>query len=231
MRKAILIIALLLLTGGVSVVFYPHAQQMLYRRYADNVIAAFEERVEYHRAESEGGSLHWLYQLMVEYNAVLYQSRQSDLIDSFAYSQLNFSLREFGFEEEMIGFITIPRMNVRLPIFLGANDPNMLRGAAHMTQTSLPVGGENHNTVIAAHRGMSTAAMFRDIELLQTGDEIIITNFYQSIVYEVVKTQVVMPTQVNAILIQSGRDLVTLVTCHPYRLNYQRYLVFAQRVN
>lgn len=136
----------------------------------------------------------------------------------------------FGFEEEMIGYISIPRMNVDLPIFLGASDANMNRGAAHLTQTSLPVGGVNTNSVISAHRGMATAAMFRDVELLQLGDEIFITNFYQTLVYQVVETRIIFPNEINEILIQSGRDLVTLVTCHPFRHNFQRFLVFAERV-
>jgi len=77
---------------------------------------------------------------------------------------------------------------------------------------------------------MSTAAMFRDIELLELGDAIYITNFYQTLRYEVVETRIILPTEVETVLIQSGRDLVTLVTCHPYRHNFQRFVVFAERV-
>jgi len=159
-----------------------------------------------------------------------YAENPKRLTSLTALEVVEFSLVTFGFEEEMIGYISIPRMNVDLPIFLGASDANMNRGAAHLTQTSLPVGGVNTNSVISAHRGMATAAMFRDVELLQLGDEIFITNFYQTLVYQVVETRIIFPNEINEILIQSGRDLVTLVTCHPFRHNFQRFLVFAERV-
>lgn len=230
MKKLILTIAILLSLAGTGIIVYPHIQQRLYRQYAKEVIEDFASRVETYRAESYDGSLHWLYQKMVEHNKQLYETEQKNLIDPFSYSQVDFSLIRFGFEEEMIGYLTVPRMDIELPILLGANDKNLKRGAAHLTQTSLPVGGINTNAVLAGHRGMGTAAMFRDIERLIIGDEILITNFYQTLRYKVVETQIILPNQVNTVLIQSGRDLVTLLTCHPLRHNHQRYLVFAERV-
>jgi sortase A len=230
MRKIILAISLILLFSGIGILIYPHIKQQLYRQYAKDMIVSFENRLEAYISDSEEESLRWIYLLMVEYNKRLYETGQKNFVDPFSYSQVDFSLMQFGFEEEMIGYITIPKMNVELPIFLGANNQNLNRGAAHLTQTSLSVGGINTNSVIAAHRGMSTAAMFRDIELLELGDEIIITNFYQTIRYKVVETKIILPTQVSAVLIQSNRDLVTLITCHPLRHNSQRYLVYAERV-
>ena len=151
-------------------------------------------------------------------------------MDPFSYQQVAFSLRQWGFDEDIIGSIEIPRMGIELPIYLGATDENMARGAAHLSQTSLPVGGENTNAVIAAHRGYSRAAMFRDIEVLQTGDEVIIKNFHDTLIYQVSEIKILKPTDIDMILIQPGRDLVTLITCHPYRHNYQRYAVYCERV-
>jgi len=121
-------------------------------------------------------------------------------------------------------------MNIRIPIFAGAHDGNMLRGAAHLTQSSLPVGGINSNAVITAHRGLSRARMFRDIEDMQEGDYIYITNFYQTLRYRVFYMRVIEDYEVDFLKIQPGRDLITLKTCHPYRLNHQRFLVYAERV-
>jgi len=173
---------------------------------------------------------HWLYQQMSDYNNTLYETGQSNIVDPFSFEDVDFSLQEFGFRDEMIGFITIPQMDVELPIFLGASHENLDRGAGLIMQTSLPMGGMNTNAVIAAHRGLGTAVMFRDIERLEIGDEFFVTNFYQTLRYAVVGTQIIYPTDIDAILIQSGRDMVTLFTCHPYRLNHQRFLVFAERV-
>ena len=232
MKRVLIIISVILMLAGIGVILYPHIQQRLFVRSANNVINNFIERLEGYKAESEDGSLRWLYELAVAYNKELYENNQSNLIDPFSYEQVGFSLREIGgFEENIIGYINIPRMNQRLPIFLGATHANMRKGAVHLTETSLPVGGMNTNSVIAAHRGMSTAAMFRDIERLQIGDEITITNFYNTIRYEVVETMIIFPHQIDEVLIQSGRDLITLFSCHPYRQNWQRFVVFAERVH
>jgi len=231
MKKVIiLVLALVLLLGGVGVLVYPRVQQALYVQYANRIISGFESRMEERREESEDGTLRWLHDKMVAYNQRLYENAQAYLIDPFSYEQVSFSLIEFGFEEELIGYITIPRIDETLPIFLGSSDANMRRGATHMTQSSLPIGGLNTNAVIAAHRGLSRARMFRHINRLQYGDPIYITNFYETIRYEVFDTMIIYPDEIDAVLIQSGRDIITLLTCHPYRVNTQRLLVFAERV-
>ena len=130
----------------------------------------------------------------------------------------------------MIGFLSIPKMGVELPILLGANADNMRKGAVHLTETSYPIGGENTNCVIAAHRGYSKAAMFRDIEKLEIGDEVFLQNFRETLSYRVVALRVISPTDVQDLLIRENRDLLTLITCHPYQHNYQRYVVYCERV-
>ena len=181
--------------------------------------------------DGQGDPFHWLYREMESYNERLYQTGQSTLGDPFTpYSEVDVVIPEFELLEDMIAYIAIPRMNIELPIFLGASYANLDRGAVLMMQTSLPVGGENTNAVISAHRGLRNAVMFRDIEDLQIGDVIYITNFYETLSYAVVETRIIWPQEVSNIRIQSGRDMITLLTCHPYRRNYQRYLVFAERI-
>lgn len=221
-------IGLLLLVVGLIVLSYPYFGQSLYQFQARQIISGYTERMEI--LADERDNWEWLYELIVAYNEALYEEKQSGLTDPFSYQQVEFSLVEFGFHEEMIGYLTIPRMDIELPIYLGANSENLKKGAAHLTQTSLPVGGSNTNAVIAAHRGMSTAAMFREIEKLEIGDEISVTNFRETLYYQVVRMKVIRPTDIDKILIQPGRDLVTLITCHPYRHNYQRYVVYCERV-
>jgi len=231
-KKGILIIAAFaLIIAGLAVILYPYACQHLYKQQAKQVIREYEDRMAaYAEAESDD-AWEWLYEMMVQYNKELYESNQSELTDAFSYQQVDFSLKQFGFDEEMIGYLTVPKMNIELPIYLGANKANLAKGAAHLTYTSLPVGGVNTNSVFAAHRGMSTAAMFRDIEKLEIGDEITITNFRETLLYRVAEIKIIAPTDTDEILIQPGRDLVTLITCHPYRHNYQRYVVRCERVN
>ena len=175
--------------------------------------------------------LAWIINEMVIYNQVLYETNQSGLISLEATEEVDYSVTQnAGFTEEMLGFIEIPRMEVRLPIFAGSSHGHMLRGAAHLTQSSLPVGGINTNSVITAHRGLSRARMFRDIHLLEYGDRIYITNFYETLVYVVFEERIIEPDDIDSVKIIPGRDIVTLMSCHPYRINSHRILVFAERV-
>jgi len=229
-KKILIISALILLIAGLTVILYPYVCQYLYKFHSRQVIFNYAQRMKTYDQPESDNDWEWLYELMVRYNMELYASGQSGLTDAFSYQQVDFSLIRFGFDEEMIGYLSIPKMNIELPIYLGADRENLAKGAAHLAQTSLPVGGINTNTVIAAHRGMKTAAMFRDIEELEIGDEVTITNFCETLRYRVAEINIINPTNIEAILIQPGRDLVTLITCHPYRHNYQRYVVYCERV-
>ena len=151
--------------------------------------------------------------------------------DPFSFEQPAIDLADFGLDGNIIGFVSIPKMDIELPILLGANKLNMREGAAHLTGTSYPIGGRDTNCVLAAHRAYSKAPMFRDIQKLQIGDDVIIRNFRETLIYRVTELQVISPTDVQELLIQEGRDLVTLITCHPYRHNYQRYVVYCERVH
>lgn len=105
----------------------------------------------------------------------------------------------------------------------------MALGAAQLTETSYPVGGVNTNSVLAAHRGYSKTAMFRDIEQLEVGDEVVIENFREVLRYKVFEIAIVNPTETDKLLIRPGEDMITLLTCHPYGSNEKRYLVYCRR--
>ena len=122
--------------------------------------------------------------------------------------------------------------NRSLPLYLGANDENMANGAAVLGQTSVPIGGINTNAVIAGHRGWNGYPYFLNLDELQIGDIVYIDNIWTLMKYEVVDIQVISPDDVDAIKIQDGRDLVTLLTCHPPNTGgRQRLLVFCERAS
>jgi len=132
--------------------------------------------------------------------------------------------------EEIFGVISIPALELEMPLYLGATYQHMADGAAHLSQTSIPIGGENTNAVIAGHRGWGGAAYFRYVTELKPGDEVFITNLWGTLTYRVADTQIILPHEVDQILIQEGRDLLTLLTCHPYASGgKQRYLVICER--
>ena len=140
-----------------------------------------------------------------------------------------------GLETEqgsLIGSISIPKMGCNLPLYFGASEENMAKGAGVVTGTSLPIGGADSNCVVAAHRGWTTAAMFRDIEDLEVGDDVYVTNFWETLHYRVAEVAVVDPNDAGACGVQPGRDLLTLLTCHPYGVHPSpsRMLVYCERV-
>lgn len=241
-RKILLALAVTVLLVGIGVMLFPYFQQWRYDRgvrdWADSFDAwrqEMREQAEQDAPETEAETdsipyLQDLYAAMQAYNEDIYENGQSGFRDAWSYQVPSFDLTEWGLEDNMVGYIDIPRMGVKLPIYLGASTANMRLGAVHLSQTSLPIGGENTNAVIAAHRGYSTAAMFRDIQKLQIGDEITITNLWETLTYRVTETRVIKPTDTQEVLIQEGRDMVTLITCHPYRVSTHRYVVYCERV-
>lgn len=221
-RKVIRVIAVLILIAGVGLLSFPLVNKAVYDRQSENVIAEYDEK-------TEGLYLPELRALMQEYNEDLFENGQAGFKDAWSYQPASFDLTEWGFEDNMIGYLDIPAMDVKLPVYLGATEENMLKGAVHLTETSLPIGGENTNCVIAAHRGLWGKGMFRDIEKLEVGDEITFTNIWETLTYRVAETKVIKPNEVDQVKIQPGRDLITLITCHPLGHNYQRYVVYCER--
>ena len=169
-----------------------------------------------------------LYDALQAYNAQIFAEGQSGLKDPFAYETPAFDLTGYGLPDDMIAALWIPRLNLDLPGYLGASTANMARGGALLGQTSMPLGGANTNTVIAAHRGYYGAEMLRNVQQIQLGDKITLTTPWDTLVYRVCELKIIQPDDINSVLIQPGRDLLTLTTCHPYTQNTQRYLVIAE---
>ena len=218
--------AIVLLIAGLGVLFYPQLHDLFYQKQVAQV------KKEFMLDKSPGGGdspYDALYAFLKEENERLAATGQSGLVDAFSYEQPAVDLSEYGIQDNCIGFISLPSIKIELPIYLGANTENMRKGAVHMTQTSYPIGGENTNCVIAAHRGQSVR-QFRQIDKIRIGDEITITNFRETLTYRAAEIKIVRPDDFAEILIQPGRDLVTLISCHPLGANYQRYVLYCERV-
>ena len=122
-------------------------------------------------------------------------------------------------------------MELTMPVYLGASDGHLAAGAAVLGSTSAPIGGDSTNCVIAGHRGWRGADYFRHIDKLAVGDSVKFTNLWETLTYTVTDIQIIQPHAVDKIKIQQGRDLLTLLTCHPYASGgRQRYVVYCERV-
>ena len=171
---------------------------------------------------------------MLEYNERIYREHQDGLTDAWSYRATAINLKDYGIEDDIVGVVEIPSMGVSFPIYLGATDSHMSKGLAQLTQTSMPIGGINTNCVLAGHRGWINGGKYlKDIEKVQVGDTIKVDTLWYPMEYVVSEIRIIYPNDVDEILIVPGKDLITLVTCHPYGTGgrYYRYLVIAERVN
>lgn len=143
--------------------------------------------------------------------------------------EVDFAKNPDYLEEHTIGSISIPQIDVRLPIFDRTSDFFLQRGASLLEGTSYPIGGASTHSVISAHRGLSNAKFFTDLPELVAGDLFYIEIGGNTFAYKVVKTQVVAPQDTDQLQIEPGKDLVTLLTCTPYMVNSHRLLVTGER--
>lgn len=125
--------------------------------------------------------------------------------------------------------IRIPAIEVDQPIYLGASDDNLALGAAQVEGTALPVGGVGTRSVLAGHRGFRGIPYFRDLDQLDAGDEIFIDLPNKTLTYLVTDSEVIAPSDNEALAPTEGEDRITLLTCTPYRVNTDRLLVNAVR--
>lgn len=130
----------------------------------------------------------------------------------------------------IIGYITIEKIGVELPIYHGTSDAVLQVAAGHLEGTSLPVGGASTHAVISAHRGLPSAKLFTNLDQLEVGDTFTITVLDRTLTYEVDNISIILPTETDSLKVSEGKDYVTLMTCTPYGINTHRLLVQGRRI-
>lgn len=131
---------------------------------------------------------------------------------------------------DIMATIEIPSISLNLPVYHGTNSDILMKGAGHLPQTSLPVGGESTHAVITGHTAMPSAKLFTDLNILELGDKFYIHVLGKTLAYKVVKIYVIEPKDTNSLRVYEGKDYVTLITCTPYGINTHRLLVRGERV-
>ena len=220
--RRIWILPLLLFFLGLGTLLYPTLHGAIVDRKMKQDSQRFLTRVEVNDSDPENpshqnGEDHpavevtvpeqypELWQDMTRYNQEIFREGQAGLSGVDAYEVPSFYLADYGLDEEIFGVLSIPRLDLSMPIYLGATDAHMAAGVAHLSQTSLPIGGENTNCVLAGHRGWNGAAYFLYLPDLEPGDQVQLTNLWQTLNYQVVETKIIAPNQVEEIRIQKKR--------------------------
>lgn len=146
-----------------------------------------------------------------------------DIADEY-YSTLDIN------DDGMMGYLTIEKIKVQLPIYHGTSDKVLNSAVGHVEGSSLPVGGESTHAVMSAHRGLPSAKLFTNLDKVEVGDVFTIRILDRTITYQVDQILIVLPHETDNLNIVSGEDYCTLVTCTPYGINTHRMLVRGTRI-
>ncbi|MCI2154623.1 MAG: class C sortase [Solobacterium sp.] len=218
-----LILVLIFLTG-VSLLVYPTFSDWWNSLHQSRAIAAYVDQVN----TLDDAQYETMLEQARAYNETLVGKEDRYNLSEAETEEYNSLLNVTG--TGIMGYVVIPKINVRLPIYHGT-DPAVLEIAiGHIAGSSLPVGGESTHCVLSGHRGLPSAKLFTDIDQLEVGDQFMLEVLGDTLTYEVDQINVVLPDELDDIEIEEGQDLCTLVTCTPYGVNTHRLLVRGHRV-
>ena len=171
-----------------------------------------------------------LYLDSVTYNENLKKHQAELLVSERSYQKPSLDLSSYGIDSGVYGYVSALSIGMELPVYLGGNDDNMALGAAHMTYTSLPIGGKSTNCVLSGHSGYIGRIFFDYIPNLSIGDEIIVENYWNTLKYKVIDKQINKSYESAACYITEGKDLLTLITCVSNgRGGFDRFYIIAER--
>ena len=224
MRKNLsTIILILIFLVGLSVMLYPSVSDAVNRKHQSRAVADYAEEVE----QLSDADYQTYFDAADAYNRQLNTTPNAfykpDLVSGYAQT---LDISGTG----IMGYITIPKISVELPIYHGTDEGVLQVAAGHLEGSSLPVGGAGTHAVISAHRGLPSAKLFTNLDELEVGDRFTITVLNRVLTYEVDQISIVLPTEIDQLLPTEGMDYVTLMTCTPYGINTHRLLVRGKRV-
>lgn len=230
-RKTTLIIGFLFLIG-LSLLLYPFMANQWNNYRQDQLISSYEKTVAEKEKRGEiDYKAEWEKAKM--YNEGL---KPAILPDSFAVAAADGEKNEAYFSslnlagDGMMGRVEISKIDVNIPIYHTTGETVLEIAAGHLEGSSLPVGGEGTHTVISAHRGLPSAALFTDLDQLEEGDYFLLHILDDMLCYMVDQITVVEPEETEALAVEEGKDLATLLTCTPYGVNSHRLMVRGHRV-
>ncbi|MEZ3485325.1 MAG: class C sortase [Lachnospiraceae bacterium] len=230
-KHASKILISILFIAGLSLLLYPFVANQWNNYRQKQLISNYEQVI----AEKEAaGALDYdaEWEKAAKYNGALLPSI---LPDAFAKADALGEDKDYQAclniaGDGIMGTVEIPKIKITLPIFHGTEDEVLEKAAGHLEGSSLPVGGENTHAVITAHRGLPSAALFTDLDKLKEGDHFLIHILKETLCYEVDKITIAEPDDTQALSVEDGMDLMTLVTCTPYGVNSHRMMVRGHRV-
>ncbi|HEM3495611.1 class C sortase [Streptococcus suis] len=226
-RKIVDTVMGVVLACGIGILSYPFIRNSLNDLMNQQIIQHYQQQAKQKSTEEYQQKLA---EMEAKNKQFAYQNI-SPGFDPFSEEAKKVEDLKTVYEDHVLGVISIPKIQIRLPIFDQTREDFLARGATYLEGTSFPIGGESTHSVISGHRGLTEAKLFTDLPDLVEGDRFYIELKESEIhAYQVDKIQVVDPSDVSSLQIVEGQDYVTLVTCTPYMVNSHRILVRGHRI-
>lgn len=223
MKKIRVIFCVIIFMTGLGIASYPFISNMVAQRHASQVVKDYETNVE----QMDEEKIDAMKEAAKKYNEQL--SNVVSVDDENENNEQGESYADLLNIGESLGYITIPKIDVNLPIYNGTSQDVLSKGVGHMEQSSYPLGGESTHCVLTGHRGLPSAVLFTDLDKLEIGDEFYLHVLDEILAYKVDQIKVVEPNESGDLEIIDGKDYCTLVTCTPYAINSHRLLVRGER--
>lgn len=217
-------ILILVFCIGLSLLLYPTLSDYWNSRHQSELIASYSEAV----ANIYEDQYEDIWQRARTYNEALAERGNNWILTEEEKADYLSQLDIAG--NGIMSYIEIPSIECSLPIYHGTDEAVLQVAVGHYEGSSLPAGGESTHCVLTGHRGLPSAKLFSRLDQLVAGDIFYLQTLNETLTYEVDQILIVLPHEMDSLMIQEGEDLCTLVTCTPYGVNSHRLLVRGHRI-
>ena len=217
------IIVTIMLVVGIGLLSYPTVSDFINELHSSKSIGSYVENTENLSKEQKDKML----KEAREYNKELLYKNNRYHLNQEEKNRYN-SILDVT-DTGIMGYMEIPKLNIYIPIYHGVDEGTLQIAAGHIPGSSLPVGGESTHSLISGHTGLPSAKLLTDMDQLKEGDIFLIYVLDEVLAYKVNQIKTVLPSEVDSLDIEQGKDYVTLVTCTPYGVNSHRLLVQGER--
>ncbi len=229
-------ILVLILLAGIAIAAYPAFSDYWNSMHQTRAIQSYAERV----AELDNEAYTAVWEAALDYNRRLAEDPNPWAMEDEDIEDYERQLNVDGTGN--MGFISIPKIDVNLPLYHGTSDAVLQTSIGHIDGTSLPAGSVHpdpddfskveyaSHSVLSGHRGLPSAKLFSDLDAMEVGDVFYLTILDQTLTYQVDKISVILPEDSSELSLFPGKDYCTLMTCTPYGINTHRLLIRGVRV-
>ena len=226
-KEIITLCATVLFLTALGLTLYPLISNYVNQKYASEIQTAYQKLIQ----QTDDSVLQEAKQRAVTYNLAI----TPGTADAYSEEALVSAAEDYDSQLDIagggiMGYVEIPKIQVNLPIYHGTDAEVLDRGVGHLLGSSLPMGGKSTHTILSGHSGMASQKMFTDLEQLVPGDVFYLNVLGETLAYQVIQIDTVLPYETDLLGVIPGEDLCTLVTCTPYGINTHRLLVRGSRI-